>query len=80
MIKEIVKVHKKGVVIIPKSIRDALGIIEGTLLEVRVENNKIVFEPLDLWDKVWKCCSGSAEEAEEELDKEEEEFWRRRES
>uniref|UniRef100_A0A7J2U606 AbrB/MazE/SpoVT family DNA-binding domain-containing protein n=1 Tax=Ignisphaera aggregans TaxID=334771 RepID=A0A7J2U606_9CREN len=78
--KEIVKVHKKGVVIIPKSIRDALGIIEGTLLEVRVENNKIVFEPLDLWDKVWKCCSGSAEEAEEELDKEEEEFWRRRES
>jgi AbrB family looped-hinge helix DNA binding protein len=80
MIKEIVKVHKKGVVIIPKSIRDALGIIEGTLLEVRIENNKIVFEPLDLWDKVWKCCSGSAEEAEEELDKEEEEFWRRRES
>jgi AbrB family looped-hinge helix DNA binding protein len=80
MIKEIVKVHKKGVVIIPKSIRDALGIIEGTLLEVRVENNKIVFEPLDLWDRVWKCCSGSAEEAEEELDKEEEEFWRRRES
>jgi len=80
MIKEIVKVHKKGVVVIPKSIRDALGIIEGTLLEVRVENNKIVFEPLDLWDRVWKCCSGSAEEAEEELDKEEEEFWRRRES
>jgi AbrB family looped-hinge helix DNA binding protein len=80
MIKEIVKVHKKGVVVIPKSIRDALGIVEGTLLEVRVEDNKIVFEPLDLWDRVWKCCSGSAEEAEEELDREEEEFWRRRES
>jgi AbrB family looped-hinge helix DNA binding protein len=80
VIKEIVKVHKKGVVVIPKSIRDALGIVEGTLLEVRVEDNKIVFEPLDLWDRVWKCCSGSAEEAEEELDREEEEFWRRRES
>jgi AbrB family looped-hinge helix DNA binding protein len=79
MIKEIVKVHKKGVVVIPKSIRDALGIVEGTLLEVRIENNKIVLEPLDLWDKVWKCCSGSAEEAEKELDREEEEFWRRRE-
>ena len=80
MIKEIVKVHKKGVVVIPKSIRDALGIVEGTLLEVRVEDNKIVLKPLDLWDRVWKCCSGSAEEAEEELDREEEEFWRRRES
>ncbi|MCC6016945.1 MAG: AbrB/MazE/SpoVT family DNA-binding domain-containing protein [Desulfurococcaceae archaeon] len=79
MIKEVVKVHKKGVVVIPKSIRDALGIVEGTLLEVRIENNKIVLEPLDLWDKVWKCCSGSAEEAEKELDREEEEFWRRRE-
>jgi AbrB family looped-hinge helix DNA binding protein len=79
MTKEIVKVHKKGVVVIPKSIRDALGIVEGTLLEVRIENNKIVLEPLDLWDKVWKCCSGSAEEAEKELDREEEEFWRRRE-
>lgn len=80
MIKEIVKVHKKGVVVIPKSIRDALGIVEGTLLEVRIEDNKIVLKPLDLWDRVWKCCSGSAEEAEEELDREEEEFWRRRES
>jgi AbrB family looped-hinge helix DNA binding protein len=80
MIKEIVKVHKKGVVVIPKSIRDALGIVEGTLLEVRIEDNKIVLKPLDLWNRVWKCCSGSAEEAEEELDREEEEFWRRRES
>jgi AbrB family looped-hinge helix DNA binding protein len=79
MIKEVVKVHKKGVVVIPKSIRDTLGIVEGTLLEVRIENNKIVLEPLDLWDKVWKCCSGSTEEAEKELDREEEEFWRRRE-
>jgi AbrB family looped-hinge helix DNA binding protein len=80
VIKEIVKVHKKGVVVIPKSIRDALGIVEGTLLEIRIEDNKIVLKPLDLWDRVWKCCSGSAEEAEEELDREEEEFWRRRES
>jgi AbrB family looped-hinge helix DNA binding protein len=80
VIKEIVKVHKKGVVVIPKSIRDALGIVEGTLLEVRIEDNKIVLKPLNLWDRVWKCCSGNAEEAEEELDREEEEFWRRRES
>jgi len=80
MIREIVKVHKKGIVVIPKSIREALGIVEGTLLEVRIENNRIVLEALDLWDKVWRCCSGNVEEAEKELDKEEEEFWRRRES
>ena len=78
MQREVVKVHKKGIVVIPKGIRDALGIRDGTLLEVRVEKGRIVLEPLDLWDRAWRCCTGSAEEAEEELDKEEEVFWRRR--
>jgi len=56
-----------------------LSINEGTLLELRVENGKILLEPLDLWQKVWKCCQGSAEEAEKELDREEEKFWAKRE-
>ena len=79
MQKEIIKVHKKGIIVIPKRIREMLSIEEGTLLELRVENGKILLETLDLWQKVWKCCSGSAEKAEEELDREEENFWAKRE-
>uniref|UniRef100_A0A7C1CE66 AbrB family transcriptional regulator n=1 Tax=Thermofilum adornatum TaxID=1365176 RepID=A0A7C1CE66_9CREN len=56
-----------------------LSIDEGTLLELRVENGKILLEPFDLWGRVWKCCQGSAEEAEKELDREEEKFWTKRE-
>jgi bifunctional DNA-binding transcriptional regulator/antitoxin component of YhaV-PrlF toxin-antitoxin module len=71
--REVVKVRRRTSSI--PNIRDALGIRDGTLLEVRVEEGRIILEPLDLWDKVWRCCTGSAEE---ELDKEEEVFWRRR--
>jgi AbrB family looped-hinge helix DNA binding protein len=76
MQREVIKVHKKGIIVLPKIVREALNIEEGTLLELRVEDGKILLEPLDLWERVWRCCSGSAEEAEKELDKEE--FWRKR--
>jgi len=77
----VVKVYRKGIVVLPKNVRDALGIVEGTLLRVRVEDGRIILEPLDLWERVWGCAKGlgSAEEAELELDREEEEFWKRRE-
>lgn len=76
----VVRVHKKGIIVLPKSIREEAGIEEGMLLEVSVEGNKIVLKPMDLWDRVWGCVRGrgSAEEAELELDREEEEFWRQR--
>lgn len=76
----IVKVHRKGIVVLPKSVREKAGIEEGMLLEVSVEGNKVVLKPLDLWDRVWGCGKGrgSAEEAELELNREEEEFWRQR--
>lgn len=74
----VIKVHKKGVIVLPKSIREELGIDEGTLLEVTIEEGKIVLKPLDLWERVWGCGrgGGSAEEAELELDREEL-LWRR---
>jgi len=46
---------------------------------LEVEGDRIVIKPLDLWERVWKCCSGNAEEAERELDSEEREYWVRRE-
>jgi len=79
-LKTIIKVHKKGVIIIPKGIREKAGIVEGMLLEVSLEKDRVVLKPLNLWNKVWGCAKGlgSAEEAELELDIEEEMFWRKR--
>ena len=39
-------VSKKGQVVIPKKIRDALGLSPGTVLRVEVEGKKVVLEPL----------------------------------
>ena len=73
-----IRVGRKGTIVLPKSVRESLGIAEGTLLELEVRGREIVLRPLDLWDKVWGCCRGSAEEAEKELDEEENEWWARR--
>ena len=40
--KYFVKVTRKGQVTIPKSIRDALGIREGDLVEVSLEDGRVV--------------------------------------
>jgi len=40
-----VKVGKKGCIIIPKSIRELVGIKEGDVLTLTVENGRIVLEP-----------------------------------
>ena len=74
----ITKVNRKGIIVIPKGIRDEIGLKEGDVVRIRVEDNKIIIEKVDLWERVWKCCKGSAEEAERELDEEEEEFWQKR--
>jgi looped-hinge helix DNA binding domain, AbrB family len=40
-----VVVGKKGCIIIPKSIRELIGIKEGDVLTLTVENGRIVLEP-----------------------------------
>ena len=40
-----VVVGKKGCIIIPKSIRELIGIKEGDVLALTVENGRIVLEP-----------------------------------
>jgi len=76
----VVRVYKKGIIVLPKSIRDKVGVEEGMLLKVFIEDDRIVLKPLDLWNRVWGCGKdmGSAEEAELELDREEDVFWSRR--
>jgi AbrB family looped-hinge helix DNA binding protein len=41
-----VRVKRKGQVTIPKEIRNKFGIEEGTILEIRIEDHKIVLKPL----------------------------------
>ena len=40
-----VKTSSKGQIVIPKEIRDALGIKPGSILNVHVEGKRIVLEP-----------------------------------
>ncbi|WP_202320204.1 AbrB/MazE/SpoVT family DNA-binding domain-containing protein [Archaeoglobus neptunius] len=40
-----VKTSVKGQIVIPKEIRDALGIKPGSILNIRVEDKKIIIEP-----------------------------------
>jgi AbrB family looped-hinge helix DNA binding protein len=78
-----VKVYRKGIVVLPKSVRERAGIREGMLLTVEVRDGEVVLRPLDLWERVWGSGKGSAEEVERELDEEEEareerlDLWRR---
>ncbi|MCS7365221.1 MAG: AbrB/MazE/SpoVT family DNA-binding domain-containing protein [archaeon GB-1867-035] len=40
-------VSKKGQVVIPKNIREMLGLTTGTILKVSVEKKKIILEPIE---------------------------------
>jgi len=67
---DIVVVRKKGIIVIPKAIRDALGIEEGDALRVSVEEGKIVLRKEGFWEKLFDSAKDlyNAEEAELELD------------
>jgi len=75
----VVRVYKKGIIALPKEVREKAGIKEGTMLVVEVKEGRIVLRPLDLWERVWGCGRGlgNAEEVERELD-EEEALWEKR--
>jgi AbrB family looped-hinge helix DNA binding protein len=67
---DIVVVRKKGIIVIPKAIRDALGIEEGDALRVSVEEGKIVLRKEGFWEKLFDSAKDlyNPEEAELELD------------
>ncbi len=70
-----VRVGRRGVIVIPKSIRERLGIVEGMVLELSVEGDRIVIKTRDLWDELRKRGKGlrvDIEEAEREIDEDEE--------
>ncbi len=75
-----VRVGKRGVIVIPKSIREKLGIEEGMFLELEVEDDKIILKVRDLWSELrerGKKLRVDLEEAEREVI-EDEELWLKR--
>ncbi len=44
-----VRVGKRGVIVIPKDVRERLGIVDGMILELSVDGDKIILEARDLW-------------------------------
>lgn len=70
MKSDIVIVRRGGMIVIPKSIREALGIEEGDVLRVSVEGERIVLRKEGFWEKLFGSAKGlySPDEAELELD------------
>lgn len=68
---EIIIVRKKGVIVLPKHLREKLNVEEGDLLKVEVKGEEIILKKEDFWGKLLGCAEGSytPEEAELELDK-----------
>ena len=44
----LVKLSSKGQLVIPKPIREALGFLSGMQFQVRVEERKVILEPVDV--------------------------------
>jgi len=75
-----VYVGKRGVIVIPKAIREKLGIEEGMTLEMRIEGEKLVLRVRDLWSELrdrGRRLEVNLEEAEEEIDRGEDEWMKR---
>lgn len=41
-------VQKRNLISIPRDIREQLNIVEGDVLDIRMDNNKIIIEPMKL--------------------------------
>ena len=75
-----VRVGKRGTIVIPKKVREKLGIKDGDILTLHMEGNRIIIETMDLWNELRKRSRRlkmSAEELERELD-EEDVVWTRK--
>ncbi len=75
-----VRVGKRGTIVIPKSVRERLGVQEGMTLSLEVDEGKIILHVRDLWSELrerGRRLKVNLEEAEEEID-EAEEAWLKR--
>jgi len=76
-----IRMGRRGVIVIPKDVREELGLEEGDVLELRVEGDTIILRRRDLWDELrrrGRRLKVDLEEAERELDEAEEAWLERR--
>ena len=74
MLRARIRVGKRGVIVIPKNVREKLGIVEGTILELSVRGGEITMRAKDLWGELrerGRKLRVDVEEAERELDEDE---------
>ena len=71
MKSEYIVVRKRGVIILPKKIREKLKIKTGDTLKIWVKGEQIILEKTDFWNKLFGCAKGlyDPDEAELELDR-----------
>lgn len=74
------RVSKKNTLYIPKSIAEAVGIKEGSIVRLSVKDNKIIIEPIpdpfELALEAPKFAKTTAEEFEEESEELQNEFFK----
>ena len=56
---ELVTVSSKGQIAIPKKVRDALNLSEGTKLNVEVRGQKIVLSKEPAWKRLYGAAAGT---------------------
>jgi len=56
MPSRVVRVTKKNTIYIPKEIAEKVGISKGTLIEMSLENERIVLKPIP--DQLWLALYG----------------------
>lgn len=68
---EYIIVRQKGVIVLPKSVREKLKIEEGDALRVSVVKGKIILSRVDFWRKLFGCAKKlyDPDKAELELDR-----------
>ena len=72
------RVGRKRVVVIPKAIAEAVGLVEGQRIRIKAEGGRVVIEPVR--DAIWLALHGrkigyvAAEDVEEESLREQERF------
>ncbi len=72
---------KKGVIVVPKIIREKLGLKEGMVLELEVKGDELVLRARDLWAELRSREEGTKFDVdmfERELDENEEKWLERR--
>jgi len=66
-----IRVGKRGVIVIPKDVREKMGLEEGSILDLQVEGDRIVLKVKDLWSELrrrGRKLKVDVEKAERELD------------